>query len=90
MSHDPESSLPEAEKFTDVSDRASDIEQRATAQAIYDARKNVRPQQSPRADGSFAVTDCDECGLEIGGARLAVAIKNRLCIHCATEMERRK
>ena len=32
MSHDPDSSLPEAEKLTDVSDRASDIEQRATAQ----------------------------------------------------------
>ena len=90
MSHDPDSSLPEAEKLTDVSDRASDIEQRNTAQAIYDARKNTKPQQMPRADGSFAITDCDECGLEIGEARLAVAIKNRLCIHCAADLERRR
>lgn len=90
MQHDPESTLPEAEKFSDPYDRASDIEQRANAHAVYQVQQRSAPQQQPRADGSYAVTDCDGCGDEIGEKRLQVAIRNRLCIYCATAEEKRR
>lgn len=90
MSHDPESSLPEAEKLTDVLDRASEVEMRTTSLAIDNTRRNAKPQQQPLADGTYEVTDCEECGNEIGIERLRVAIKNKYCIHCATKMERRR
>jgi RNA polymerase-binding transcription factor DksA len=90
MSHDPESTLPETEKFTDVLDRASDNEMKTTGFAVQQARKAAIPQQVPRADGTFEVTDCETCGNEIPYQRLLVAVKNKHCIHCATRQERRR
>ena len=88
MEHDPESTLPQSEQISDTIDRASDIEQRATAQAIYDTQRRCKPQQLPRDDGTYEVTDCDECGNEIPYGRLRVAIMNRLCVYCAEILER--
>jgi len=73
----------------DVLDTASAIEGLERSSAINRISANARPQQMPRADGSFAFPDCIECGLEIGEARLRVAVKNRMCIHCAAAAERK-
>jgi len=73
----------------DPFDQASALEQAATDQAIYEVRRYCKPTQAPLKNGTYEVTDCDDCGNEIGAARLKVAIKNTLCVHCATLRERR-
>jgi len=90
MSHDHEVTLPEAEKFTDQNDRASDIEDRAREQAVYDTRKNAKRTQEPDEHGKYLVLECVDCGEEIGEGRLRVSIKNTLCIYCAEASERRR
>ena len=80
----------EQEKYSDPLDVASRNESIATADAVREQRKLAVPQQIPDAAGNFSVTECLECGNEIGEQRLRVAIKNTLCIYCATEQERRK
>ena len=78
------------EKYSDPLDVASRNESIATADAVREQRKLAVPQQIPDAAGNFSVTECLECGNEIVEQRLRVAIKNTLCIYCATEQERRK
>ena len=80
----------EQEKYSDPLDVASRNESIATEDAVREQRKKARPQQIPDAAGNFAITECVECGDEIGEQRLRVAIKNTLCIYCATEQERKK
>jgi len=72
----------------DEHDRASDLEAMFTADAINTARKAARPQQVPDENGVFAITECVECGEDIGIERLRVAIKNLNCIDCARLAER--
>lgn len=78
------------EKYSDPLDVASRNESIATEDAVREQRKLVVPHQIPDAAGNFKVMECVECGGEIGVQRLMVAIKNTLCIYCATEQERRK
>lgn len=78
------------ERVTDESDRATQIEMETTQDAIEHNRRLCLPQQSPREDGTYAVTDCIGCGEEIGEERLRVAIKNLYCIVCIEKMERTK
>lgn len=80
----------DVEVLADFLDVASAIEARARASAIAEVQSKVKPQQLPRADGTYEFLDCDECGNEIGLGRLAVAAKNRWCVHCASAKERRK
>jgi RNA polymerase-binding transcription factor DksA len=77
-------------QLSDILDRASAIEMEATENAISDVRRHCKPQQLPRADGTYEFVDCEGCGLEIGEGRLKVAIRNLYCIHCAERMERRR
>lgn len=77
------------EHHSDPFDVASDVEARARDGAISAARAKAKPQQAVRADGTFAVVDCMDCGNEIGVARLICASRNLLCIHCAVEQEKR-
>ena len=79
----------ELEKFTDPLDIASRNEAIATEDALREQRKLAVPQQQPDAQGNYKVTECVECGEEIGEKRLKVAIKNLFCIDCATAKERK-
>ena len=80
----------EQEKYSDPLDVASRNESIATDDAVREQRKLAVPQQFPDEHGHFAVTECLACGEHIGEQHLKVAIKNTLCIYCATEQERRK
>lgn len=79
----------EHEKVSDESDRATQIEMGFTEDAIHEAQRKAKPQQLPRGDGTYEVTDCDDCGEPIGEKRLRVAVFNRICIVCATKREHR-
>lgn len=78
----------EKENLTDESDRATRTEMEFTQDSIDATRNRARPQQSACADGTFAVTDCEDCGEQIGEARLKVAAMNLLCVHCADFKEK--
>lgn len=78
------------DKLTDVVDIAGVAEARDRSAALAAVQRKAKPQQLPRQDGSFEFTDCDDCGDDIGEARLKVAAMNRLCIFCATKRERRQ
>lgn len=79
----------EAERVSDESDRASNLEEMARKDALDRATRAVEQQQRPRADGTYEVTECEECGEDIGAERLRLASRNLMCWHCATEMERK-
>lgn len=87
---DGESEIAIAERHTDPLDQASALEMEAANDALRAIRRASKSAQEARPDGTYAITDCDECGDEIGEQRLAVAIKNTHCIHCASAMERRR
>ena len=75
------------EQYSDPLDVASRNESIATEDAVREQRKLAIPQQIPDAAGNFKVLECVACGEDIGSARLMVAIKNLLCIDCATAQE---
>lgn len=79
----------EMEKHTDPLDIAARNERVATEDAIREQRKHAVPQQIPDAAGNFKVVECVECGEDIGDQRLRVAIKNTLCLDCASAQERK-
>lgn len=76
------------EHFSDPLDVASRNESIATEDALREQRKLAVPQQIPDAAGNFKITECVACGEDIGDQRLRVAIKNLLCVFCATEEEK--
>lgn len=80
----------ERDKLTDPSDRATQAEEENLEIAMEEHARRMKRDQEPLPDGSYEHLDCDDCGDEIEGARLAVAIRNRLCIHCANARERRR
>lgn len=80
----------EAERLSDISDRASAIEQQQNASAIRENARKLEQRQKPRADGTYEFTDCEDCGLEIDAKRLQLAAANHLCWHCATAQEKRQ
>jgi RNA polymerase-binding transcription factor DksA len=77
------------EKITDKSDLATQREQENLDISLREHARAMRRSQEPREDGTYEFEDCEECGLEIGEGRLKFAIKNTLCIHCATAAEKR-
>lgn len=82
--------LRQRERHTDVNDIASDIEHEQVEISLAEHAKRMKRDQEPDANGDYAILDCVECGQEIGGGRLKAAIKNTLCIYCATKMEKRR
>lgn len=78
------------DRLTDLIDIASAAETRTRADALNSIRSKCKPQQLPRKDGSYEITECDECGNEIGLGRLKVAAQNLLCVYCASDKEKRK
>lgn len=77
-----------AVQYPDPVDTASSIEAAALREHVAVARRLAQQAQVPQADGSYAVTECQECGSDIGEGRLKHAPNNLICIHCAEARER--
>lgn len=90
MTLSTEENVATGERLPDESERATSIEMAFTASAVASARKAAKQDQLPGPGGKYAVTECEECGDEIGEGRLRAASRNLLCIVCATKEERRK
>lgn len=80
--------LLRAENHSDNLDRASELEEQFRSGRIRETQALVKQKQQPLADGTYEITDCTECGDEIGEGRLKAAPNNLICIHCATLAER--
>jgi RNA polymerase-binding transcription factor DksA len=80
----------ENERLTCISDQASQVEAGHLEAALDAARWAARQKQQPLADGSYAVTECEDCGEEIGEGRLHVASNNHICINCANERDHKR
>lgn len=87
---DQDDNRPEAERLSDVSDRATAEETRQNMAALRENTLALRQRQQPRADGTYEFTDCEDCGNEIGEGRLRLAAANHLCVYCATAEEQLK
>lgn len=78
----------EPKEFTpDHLDRATNLTQEMTDNAIAEQRRKARPEQVQNADGSWPVTECVDCEIEIPAGRLALG-KIR-CVECQSLAERR-
>lgn len=82
-------SIFDREHASDVSDQASQRETEHLDISLREHARKMKRDQEPDKAGNYTLLDCVECGSEIGLARIKVAIKNTLCIHCATLAERR-
>ncbi len=81
---------PHTYNLPDENDRASALEQAISEAAVAEIRHKAKRDQEPGPDGYYRILDCVDCGEEIGLGRLHAAIRNTLCIWCATALERRK
>lgn len=87
---DEQESLPQSERMSDVSDLATQREAEFLSDAIKRSQIAIEQKQKPRPDGSYEFEDCDECGQPIGQERLRLAANNLTCVHCQSEIERRR
>jgi RNA polymerase-binding transcription factor DksA len=70
----------------DEVDQANELAERETANHLYLARKKARPEQEPRADGTYPYPDCMDCSEPIEAARLNLG--KRRCYLCQVDWER--
>lgn len=77
----------ERENLADDIDKAAAVGQQHLDDALLLARRRAEQTRKPDADGHFDDTTCEECGVDIPLARMKVASKNHLCIHCAEAEE---
>lgn len=71
---------------SDCLDSAVELTQIRMDDAIKESSRALRPQQIRNDDGTWPVTDCDECGNEIPEGRLLMG-KIR-CVYCQDRLER--
>ncbi len=71
--------------FSDDIDQANELAQRMNDHAVAQARAKSKPEQVQGQDGSWPVTECDECGLDIEPGRIALG-KIR-CFTCQSNLE---
>lgn len=72
--------------FSDDIDKANELAQRMNDAAVADARVKARPEQEQNPDGSWPITECDDCGIDIEPGRILLG-KIR-CIACQEALEK--
>lgn len=75
------------ESHPDPIDRASEVTDEITQDAIDRYRRLAAPEQVRREDGSWPHTDCQSCGDDIEEGRLEMG--KLLCFRCQTIKEKR-
>lgn len=76
------------EKHTDVLDAASELTARMNDSYVELARRKSAPEQVQNPDGTWPVTECEECGVDIPPARLAMGRVR--CVDCQGAKEKRE
>lgn len=72
--------------FSDNIDQANELAQRMNDHAVAEAMAKSKPEQVQNPDGSWPVTECDDCGSDIEPGRIELG-KIR-CITCQEALER--
>lgn len=74
------------ERFQDVIDQGSHLAETERASLEAAQRRRAAPKQVRNADGTWPITECEECGEEIDTKRLE-AVGAVTCISCASRTE---
>ena len=74
--------------FSDDIDQANELAQRMNDAAVAQAMAKSLPEQIQRPDGSWPVTECDDCGIDIEPGR--VALGKVRCLTCQEALEKRQ
>jgi RNA polymerase-binding transcription factor DksA len=69
-------------------DVASELTQKLTDAYIANTREKAKPEQVQAADGTWPITECVDCGVDIPPLRLALG-KTR-CVGCQGDSEKTK
>lgn len=72
--------------FSDDIDKANELAQRMNDHAVAQAMAKSKPEQVQNPDGSWPVTECDDCGIDIEPGR--VALGKIRCITCQEALEK--
>lgn len=73
--------------FADDVDRANDYAQRMNDAAVAQAMRKAAAEQVQNPDGSWPVTECVDCGIDIEPGRIQLG-KVR-CLTCQEVLEKR-
>lgn len=74
--------------FSDDIDKANELAQRMNDHSVALARSKAAPEQVRSADGTWPVTECSDCGIDIEPGRIALG-KVR-CLTCQEVLEKRQ
>lgn len=72
--------------YSDNIDQANELAQKLNDAAVAQAIAKSRPEQVQNPDGSWPVTECDDCGIDIEPGRILLG-KIR-CISCQEALEK--
>lgn len=71
----------------DILDQADALTQTLRDAGIANVRNALRPQQTQNPDGTWPITECDDCGVDIPAERLAMA---RIRCTCCEDVREKK
>ena len=76
-----------SEKSADVIDAANDLAFKRNEAMVQAARQRNKPEQKQNEDGSWPITECEDCGDGLTDLRLQMARVR--CVPCQTIREKR-
>lgn len=79
--------LEEAERHSDPLDQATDLTIALVDAARDENARRLKPEQEQNADGTWPVTECRDCGEDLGQR---AALGKVRCTDCQTETERKR
>lgn len=74
--------------FSDDVDQANELAQKMNDAAVAQARAKSKPEQVQNPDGTWPVTECIDCGIDIEPGR--VALGKVRCLTCQEVLEKRQ
>lgn len=76
------------DKHADPLDKASEIAQMYADQGLDKVKRKVQHEQQQNEDGTWPITECMDCGVDIPEQRLAWGRVR--CVECQENKERRE
>lgn len=71
----------------DPLDQASQLTQRLNDASVTEARHLSAPEQVQNQDGTWPVTECVDCGSDLGERASLARVR---CIHCQERVEKKR
>lgn len=72
----------------DLLDKANEVAQMYADEGLRAVQLKNRPEQIQNEDGTWPITECVECDIDIPAVRLALGRVR--CVHCQEEKEKKQ